>query len=76
MNWWNGSKKDSDLQASERNSRAARRAINSLSPLVLSSDDDEQYQDCDTSLLYANVDGADDQVLDDNRPRSHCWRSG
>ena len=58
MNWWKGSKEDSERQAADRNSRAARRTIDRL-PLVLSSDD-EVYEECDTSLRLPIVDGNDD----------------
>ena len=65
MNRWWGSSKDSDQQAADRASRAARRTINSL-PLPSSSDDEEgEYRDCDTSLLFGNVDGADDVDSED-----------
>ena len=58
MNWWPGSKQDSEKQVADRNSRAARRTIATL-PLVLSDDDDDKYEDCDTSLLFS-TDGAND----------------
>ena len=62
MNRWLGSKGTSDKQASERNSRAARRTIAGLPvPLVLS--DDDEFQDCDTSLLFS-TDGAGDKDSD------------
>ena len=65
MNRWWGSKADSDNQAAERNSRAARRVIQTLPQLPDSSDEDAEYNDCDTSLLFSNVDGADDNLSDD-----------
>ena len=65
MNWWPGSKQDSISQAADRearaagrNARAAQSTIAAL-PLVLSDDDDGDYQDCDTSLLFS-TDGAND----------------
>ena len=65
--WW-GSKDDADQQASERNSRAARRAIQAL-PLVPSDSSEDEYNDCDTSLLFSiGVDGADDGVSEDDMP--------
>ena len=63
MNWWSGSMQDADRQASERNSRAARRTIAAL-PVVVSSDE-EAYQDCDTSLLFS-TDGANDGSDDED----------
>ena len=65
MNRWWGNRDDSEKQASERNSRAARRTIAGLQvPLVLSSDDDElDFNDCETSLHLPNVDGTDDTDL-------------
>ena len=61
MNRWWGSSNDSDKQAAERNARAARRTIAAL-PTV-NSDSDDEYGDCETSLLFG-VDGADDASLD------------
>ena len=67
MNRWWGNKDDSEKQASERNSRAARRVINSL-PDVDSDSSDVEYNDCDASLnLGIGVDGADD-ISDDGMP--------
>ena len=57
---WSGSQKDSDQQASDRNSRAARRTIAGQTvPTPLS--DEEEFQDCDTSLLFS-TDGANDDA--------------
>ena len=53
MNRWWGSSQDSDRQASEQNSRAARRTIASLH---IPSDEDD-FHDCDTSGLFPKVDG-------------------
>ena len=64
MNWWPGSKADSERQASDRNSRAARRTIATLPQVTLSSDEDD-FKDCDTSLLFA-TDGANDPDSDDD----------
>ena len=64
MNRWWGGKDDSDRQADERNQRSARRTISQLPVPVLSSDDDAEFADCDTSGLFGGVDGADD--LDDS----------
>ena len=67
MNWWRGSKADSERQASDRNARAARRTINTLPQLVLSSDEDD-YQECDTSLLFS-TDGQNDPAgSEDDEP--------
>ena len=60
MNWWPGNKQDSNKQAADRNARAARRTIAAL-PLVLSSDEEDRYEDCDTSLLF-ETDGTNDPV--------------
>ena len=63
MNRWFGTQADSDRQASERSSRAARRTIAGLQiPLVLSDEDDE-FNDCETSLHLPIVDGTDDGDL-------------
>ena len=61
MNRWWGNSSDSANQAADRDRRAARRTINSL-PAVLSDpgSDEDDFRDCDTSLLFGNVDGADD----------------
>ena len=63
MNRWQGSARDSLKQASERSQRAARRTISSLD-LVLS--EEEEFQDCDTSLRLTNLnlDGAGDDLDD------------
>ena len=58
MNRWWGTSSDSDKQAADRASRAARRTIASLQ--TVQSDSDGDYEDCDTSLLFSNLDGADD----------------
>ena len=63
MNRWWGNKDESDKQASERSSRAARRTLASLN-LVLSSDDDE-FADADTSFhnqTIPQVDGDHDDT--------------
>ena len=60
MNRWWGSASDSDKQAADRNSRAARRTINQLPAAAVVSDSDDEYTDCDTSGLIFNVDGGDD----------------
>ena len=64
MNRWWGGRDDSERQANERNQRSARRTIAQLPLPVLSSDDDAEFADCDTSGLFGGVDGADD--LDDS----------
>ena len=69
--WW-GSSNDSAKQASERDQRAARRTINNLNLNPLSSDDEEDYLECDTSIQNTsifNVDGADD--LDESVDSNH-----
>ena len=71
MHRWFGSQAESDKQASdresraaERNARAARRTISSFPHLPSDSSEDE-YNDCDTSLLFnIGVDGADDESAD------------
>ena len=68
MNRWFGTSQDSQQQASERASRAARRTIASqVVPLVLSDSEDE-YRDCNTSNsnIFGGLDGADDIVDDDD----------
>ena len=63
MNRWFGSKQDSDQQASERSRRAARRTIADLN-LIL-SEEEEDFQDCDTSFNKSNIfllDGAGDDL--------------
>ena len=69
MNRWWGSSADSDKQSSERDSRAARRTIRNL-PLqlpVVSSED--EYEDCDTSLLFS-TDGQVDLETSSNASTS------
>ena len=56
MHRWPGSSEDSSNQKSERNQRAARRTIKTLNLNPLSSEDEEVFQDCDTSFSL-NVDG-------------------
>ena len=68
MNWWGGSKKDSETQAGERSQRAARRKIADLQLNPL-SDEEEIYEDCDLSINNTsifNVDGADDAADEDD----------
>ena len=62
MNWRFGGKDESNRQAAERNARAARKTLAEQQQLlnILSSDKDDEYRDCDTSLIFGNVDGADD----------------
>ena len=55
MNRWFGSAADSEKQAADRNTRAARRTIASLPSLALSSD--EEFGDAETSLSNLNLDG-------------------
>ena len=62
MNRWWGSKDDSDRQAGERASRAARRVI--ADQVQVKSDSEDDFQDCDTSGLLLNVDGNDDDLDD------------
>ena len=69
MNRWWGSSNDSDRQAAERSQRQARRTIKQL-PSPGGSDSDGEYEDCDTSLLFAAVDGADDADLDQSTSSS------
>ena len=60
MNRWWGSKSDSLEQASQRDRRAARRTIAALP--VISSDDDDQYEDCNLSVShFPNLDGQGDE---------------
>ena len=70
MNRWWGGKNDSDRQSSERDARAARRTIAGLQLPLLSSDDDADYNDCETSLHLPNVDGTDDTDLGEGGPGS------
>ena len=59
MNWWGGSKEDSQAQAGSRNQRAARRAIRSLD--IPEDDSSSDYEDCNLSNSFiCNVDGQDD----------------
>ena len=60
MNRWWGNKDDSAKQASDRDSRAARRTIRDLPLQVVVSSEDE-YEDCDTSLRFA-TDGTNDDL--------------
>ena len=57
--WW-GSSADSDKQAAERNSRAARRTISGF-PHIPSDSSEDEYNDCDISLLFS-TDGANDEL--------------
>ena len=59
MNRWWGSKEDSDKQTSERSQRAARRTIRDLT-LVLS--DDDEFEDCNTSIQNRSLFNLDGQV--------------
>ena len=68
MNRWWGDKGDSDKQAADRNSRAAARSvrdaqatISRLPQVVLSSDDETPFDDCETSF-HLNLDGTNDPV--------------
>ena len=61
--WWGGSK-ESEQQSSERDARAARRTISKL-PRSPSTDSEDDYRDCDTSLIFGNVDGNDDLPSED-----------
>ena len=65
MNRWFGTKEDSDKQASDRNARAARRTIAAFPQVVLSSDEDEVFGECETSFHF-NVDGQFDE--DEDQP--------
>ena len=51
--WW-GSKDDSNRQSADRDRRAARRTINSLN-LVLSDNDEEIYEECNTSVGNTSI---------------------
>ena len=64
MNRWPGSKADSAEQASQRNSRAARRFINTI-PTINSDSDELDFEDCNSSLTnpLLNVDGNDEPDL-------------
>ena len=53
MNRWWGDKDESLRQASERDSRAARRYIKQIP--IIQSDSEENFEDCESSLI--NVDG-------------------
>ena len=69
MNRWWGSSSDSQQQSAERDQRAARRKITSLNLNPLSDNDDE-FQDCNTSIgntsiFNANLDGADSVPVSD-----------
>ena len=60
MNWWPGSAAQSSSQAADRNQRAARRQTRNLD---LHLSDEEDFQDCDTSLNNKSIfslDGAAD----------------
>ena len=63
MNRWWGSKADSDKQAGDRNQRAARRTLNELD-LCLS--EDEEYEECNTSLKNTSLFNLDGQVDEDS----------
>ena len=73
MNRWFGGKDESDKQAAERNSRAARRTLAEQQQQlrnIVSSDEEEVFGDCNTSLLAGNVDGTDDtEVMADEQAR-------
>ena len=58
MQRWFGTQADSDRQTADRNSRAARRTI-AQQPTIPSDSSGDEYNDCDTSLIFG-VDGADD----------------
>ena len=60
MNWWGGSREDSDKQASERAARQARRTI-AAQPKISSDSEDDHFAECDLSGSFLlNLDGADD----------------
>ena len=70
MNRWWGTSDDSSKQASDRNSRAARRTINQLQ---LRLSDDEEFEDCETSINNTsifNLDGQVDPESEDSRASS------
>ena len=57
MNRWPGSRSDSDRQASERSSRAARRTLSRLDiPETGSDSGEDNFDDCETSFHH-NLDG-------------------
>ena len=64
MNRWWGSKSDSQQQASQRDQRAARRTISQLNLNPLSDEDEDNFEDCNTSInntsIFANLDGQAD----------------
>ena len=61
MNRWWGTSDDSQRQASERTSRAARRTISRLPQINLGDSSDDEYEDCNLSNSFIlNLDGADD----------------
>ena len=64
MNRWWGSAEDSDKQAGDRNSRAARRTIRRQT-VVSSSDDEEHFFNANESISIPNLDGADDETVDE-----------
>ena len=62
MNRWWGTSADSTKQSSERDQRAARREVNNLNLFL--SDDDDDYQECNTSVHNRSIfslDGAADR---------------
>ena len=59
-NWWNGSKKDSERQASERNSRSARRYISNIATNLNSSVTSNDFFDCGETPKVPNLDGGND----------------
>ena len=64
MNRWWGSSADSDKQSSERDSRAARRTLRTF-PQIPSDSSEDEFNDCDTSLLFSG-DGQNDLVESDD----------
>ena len=60
MNRWWGTATDSEKQAAERSSRAARRTISNLFNPIANDESEDEYLDCNLSNSFLNVDGADD----------------
>ena len=67
MNRWWGNNQDSEKQAAERSQRQARRNIKKLDLPVVSSGDEDDFLDCDTSGLgiFPNLDGNDSDASED-----------
>ena len=64
MNRWWGNNQDSEKQAAERSQRQASRNIKKLDLPVVSSGDEDDFLDCDTSGLgiFPNLDGNDSDL--------------